>query len=63
MGNGDSNFYTKEILKDLLSAIFVNLLRLPGQHFPYGFIFFTSIGQQFGWDPWRAQTWTKGQRQ
>lgn len=34
MGNGDTNLYTKEILQDLLSVIFLNLLRQPGQHFP-----------------------------
>lgn len=26
MGNGDTNLYTKEIVEDLLSVIFLNLL-------------------------------------
>ena len=65
MGNGDTNLYTKEILEDLLSVIFLNLLRQPGQHFPkwIWLRFFTSIGQQFGGDPWRAHTRSKGHQQ
>lgn len=62
MGNGDTNLYTKEILEDLLSVIFLNLFRQSGQHFPewIWLQFFTSIGQQFVGDPWRAQTRAKG---
>lgn len=65
MGNGDTNLYTKEILEDLLSVIFLNLLRQPGQCFPkwMWLQIFPSIGQQFVGDPWRAQTRTNGHQQ
>lgn len=58
MGNGDTNLYIKELPKDLLAVIFRSLLQQPGHHFPewIGLQFFSSMGQQFVGDPWRAQT-------
>lgn len=49
----NTSLYTKEILEDSLSVIFLDLLRQPGQHSPEWMWLqvFTSIDQHFVEDP------------